>query len=85
MYEIEIQLQEQIDRYQELEHINNMLQQSIEEWQNKSTEDRIASSKAVATLNDIIKEKESTMYEMENIMRQLEKDKTNHQQVLSSQ
>jgi hypothetical protein len=65
--------------------MKNMLRQSLEEWQNKCTDDRIASAKTVARLNDIIKEKEETMYEMENIMRTLEKDKLAIQQHLLQQ
>ena len=72
-------MQEQLEKYQELEHIKLMLKLSLEEWQNKCTDDRIASSKIVSKLNDIIKEKEQTMYEMENIMRILEKDKLSMQ------
>ena len=64
-----------MEKYEELQHIKEMLKESLEEWQNKCADDRIASSKMVSKLNDIIKEKEETMYEMENIMRLLEKDK----------
>ena len=39
----------------------------------------------VSKLNDIIKEKEQTMYEMENIMRLLEKDKVTMQEHLLEQ